>query len=212
MVMRNSVFGLLLLLFFFAESQAGEAVKISSRLSLHYDLPNGWVASAEPPQFLVDQMAEHMEHDAAAKGHYPSKKQMETAARKRLTTSEVLLYNPQTYAYMSLDFSQLRQGEQAPSQKTIELSTRYAAESLRNEEGVSDLRSSDRPVEISGAWHAHRFDATYRHHDKPMAFIGVVGFTSPYWFYFYFTDFQRNEQDRKNAEAILRKISIDAEK
>ncbi|PLX89307.1 MAG: hypothetical protein C0619_11610 [Desulfuromonas sp.] len=207
--MRNSGLVFLFVLLFFVDSQAGETLQISSRLSLHYDLPNGWVSAAEPPQFLVDEMAEHMEHEAAAKGRHPNRKQLESAARKRYSENEVLLYNPQSYAHMSLDFSQLRQGEKPPSRDTIKLSTRYAAESLRNEEGVTDLRSTDTPIEISGAWYAHRFDSHYKHHDKTMDFIGVVGFSSSYWFYFYFTDFERDEQDRKRAETFLSTIRID---
>lgn len=188
---------------------SAETVDISSSVKIHFDVPSGWVSSPEPPDFLINEMAEHIEHDALAKGHHPSPEQLQQAARKRFEENEVLLYNPQTYSFLSIDFSSLRQGEKPPSHNSIKLSTRYAGESLSNEEGVTDFSSDSSSINIRGAWYAHRLDSRYKHHDKPMAFIGVVGFTSPYWFYFYYTDYLGNESDRKDAEKILQTIRIE---
>lgn len=198
-----------LLFTFFTSSLFAETVDISSNIRLHFELPAGWISNLDPSPFLVDEMAEHIKHDAAGKGRHPSEEQLRQAARKRFKDNEALLYNPETHAFMSLDFSSLRQGEHAPSHKSIKLSTRYAGESLSNEEGVTDVTTDSSNIDILGAWYAHRFDSSYKHHDKPMAFIGVVGFVSPYWFYFYYTDYLGNAQDRVSAEKILKSIRIE---
>jgi hypothetical protein len=197
------------LLLFVASPLSAETVTISSKLRVHFEVPPGWVSNPDPPQFLVDEMAEHIEHDAAQKGRHPSRDQLQKAARARFASNEALLFNPHSHAFMSLDFSPLSQGERAPSDKTIKLSARYAGESLGQEEGVTELTTQPSQVAVAGAWYAQRFDSRYKHHDKPMAFTGIVGFVSPYWFYFYYTDYLENRQDRESAEKILQSIRIE---
>ncbi|HKJ05405.1 MAG TPA: hypothetical protein VJ974_07410 [Geopsychrobacteraceae bacterium] len=187
-----------------------ETVDISSKLKLHFDIPDTWVSDLEPPQALVDIMAEHIGHDAAQKGRHPSQGELQQLARKRFAENEALLFNPESHAFLSLDFSPLRQGERAPSHKSIKLSARYAGESLSNEEGVSDLTTTESDIEIDGAWYSHRFDATYKHHDNPISFTGIVGFASPYWFYFYYTDYLRDSRDREALEKIIRSLKIES--
>ena len=197
------------LLFFFTSPLSAETVDISSNLKVHFEVPSGWVSNPKPPQYLVDEMAEHISHDAAAKGRYPSKDQVQKIALERFGENEALLFNPQSHAYISLDFSPLRQGERPPSQQSITLSARYAGESLGQDEGVTDITTEDSNAEIFGAWYAQRFDSRYKHHDQAMAFTGIVGFASPYWFYFYYTDYLKDPMDRKAVEKILKSIRID---
>lgn len=198
-----------LLVLFATSPLFAETVDISDSLRVHFELPSGWVSNLEPPQFLVDKMAEHIKHDAAKKQRYPSKEQLQQAALKRFKSNEALLYNPDSEAFMSLDFSSLGQGDKAPSHKSIKLSTRYAGESLSNEGGVTELTTDNTNIDIQGSWYAHRFDASYKQHGRPMAFTGVVGFVSPYWFYFYYTDYLKNEQDRVSVEKILKSVRVE---
>jgi len=198
-----------LLFLFFTNSLFAETVEISSSLRVHIVLPTGWVSNLDPPQFLVDEMAEHIKHNTEKKQRYPSNEQLQEAARKRLKNNEAFLYNPVSQAFMSIDFSRLGQGDEAPSHKSIKLSTRYAGESLSNEEGVTDLTTDNTNIDVLGAWYAHRFDSSYKHHGKPMAFTGVVGFVSPYWFYFYYTDYLNNKEDRISVEKILKSVRIE---
>lgn len=207
--MRATLFVILFICLFGVQS-AAETVDISSDLRLHFEIPAGWVSNPEPPQFLLDEMAEHIEHDAEEKGQHPTEEQLQRAARKRFADNEALLYNPKTHSFMSLDFSHLRQGEKPPSHKSIKLSARYAGESLSNEEGVTEAKTETANIEIRGAWYAQRFDSSYKHHERPMAFIGVVGFVSPYWFYLYYTDYLSDDQDRVAAESILQSILIES--
>lgn len=186
------------------------SIDISKTLTVHFDIPGGWVSNQDPPQFLVDDMAEHVKHDAELKGQHPSKEQVQQIARKRFADNEALLFNPKSHAFMSLDFSRLRQGEHPPSHNSIKMSATYAGESLSGEEGVTDATIKISDTEIMGAWYAQRFDASYKHHEQPMVFTGIVGFVSPYWFYFYFTDYLADQQDRKAAETILKSIRIES--
>lgn len=197
------------LVLIFCSHAGAEAVDISSNLRLYFTVPDGWVSDSDPPQFLVEEMAEHIEHDAESKGQHPTSEQLQRAARQRFKDNEVLVYNPRTHSFMTLDFSRLRQGERPPSQNSIELSARYAGESLGNEEGVSKLSTRTSSANVAGAWYAHRLDASYRHHDKPMVFVGIVGFSTPFWFYFYYTDYQADDRDRDSAEMLLKSIRLE---
>lgn len=198
-----------IILLLFVSPLHAETVDISSKLKLHFDVPAGWISNLEPPQHLIDEMAEHIKHDAEQKGRHPSADQLIKAARKRFEINEALLYNPKTYSFLSLDFSSLRQGEREPSLKSIKLSARYAGESLKNEEGVSNLTTKSSDFVINGARYVHRFDSTYDHHNKAMAFVGVVGYVPSYWFYFYYTDYLLDEADREKAEQVLKSIRLE---
>ncbi len=187
---------------------SAESVKISEKLSVEYSIPEGWVRADEPPEKLVAIMAEHIGHEAEEKGQSPSEEQLLKAASKRLSANEVLLFNPETLAHMSIDFSSLRQGEKAPSRKSIQLSAKYAGESLEQEEGVSNLKGQSRNAEITGAWYAHLYEANYLHHDEQMFFSGTIGYAEPYWFYFYYSDYLKDPADRDKAEQLLKTLKI----
>ena len=187
---------------------SADEYKISASTMLQLTIPEGWQLAVEPPPKLLQEMAEHISHDAAEKGYSPTKDQLLDAAQKRLTANEILLYNPQTMANMSIDFSPLRQGEREPSSKSIKLSAKYAGESLEQEEGVSQLNGNSFETQINGARHAYRYDANYLHHEEKMAFSGIIGFAAPYWFYFYYTDYLHAPADADRAQQVFDSIQI----
>jgi len=205
--MKRSII-LLISAFFFCSVASAEEIEISPTTSLQFSVPTGWLLADKPPMNLLEEMAEHISHEAAAKGHSPSKDQLLSAARKRLAENEVILYNPKTISHLTLDFSPLRQGERAPSEKSIKLSAKYAGESLEQEEGVSQHSGKTYETSVDGAWYAYRYDASYLHHDEKMAFSGVIGFKEPYWFFFYYTDYMQDPADRERLEQVLKSIKI----
>lgn len=186
-----------------------ETVQIAEKTALHFEVPPDWRWSNTPPQSVLAEVAEHIGHEAAAKGQAPSQKQLLAAAQTRLAANEVFLYNPQSSAYMTLDLSPLHQGERPPGKETIELSARYAGQSLEQEEGVEKLQGQTSEYSIVGAWYAYRYNANYLHHDHKMYFSGVIGFSSPYWFFFYFTDYQNDAADKQKAEQLFESIRIE---
>lgn len=185
-----------------------ETVHISNLISIVFDIPEGWVQAKEPPQPMLEIFAEHIGHEAEEKGHSPSHEQLIEAAQKRLKTNDVILYNPNTNAHMLLDMSPLRRGEKAPSKNSIRLSAKYAGQSLEQEEGVTNLTGQSSAFSIPGAWYAYRYDADYLHHDEKMRFSGVVGFISPYWFYYYHTNYLKDPADLEKAEKIFKTLHI----
>lgn len=189
-----------------------ETIQISASTSLHFSIPSGWQWAKEPPESILAEIAEHIGHEAAEKGQTPSNNQLLEAARKRLSANEVLLYNPQSTAYTTLDLSPLHQGERPPGKEAIKLSAKYAGQSLEQEEGVNQLQGQTEKFSIDGAWYAHRYNANYMHHDEKMYFSGVIGFSSPYWFFFYYTDYLKDPADRQKAEEIFKSIRIETEK
>ncbi len=195
-------------LFFLPTFSFAETVHISNLTSIVYEIPDGWVRAEEPPQALLDIFAEHIEHEAQEKGYSPSLEQLQDAAKKRLDANEVLLYNPRTNAHITIDMSHLRRGEKVPSKKSIQLSAKYAGQSLEQEEGVSGLTGKSSEATVSGAWYANRYDADYLHHEEKMRFSGIIGFVSPYWFYFYSSDYLKDPADRKKIDQFLETISI----
>ena len=192
----------------YALNAQAENLEITGSISLDLRVPEGWQLADKTPQKLLEIMAEHIRHDAEEKGYVPSEEQLLTAAEKRLSANEALLYNPETLAHMSLDFSPLRQGERAPSEKSVRLSAKYAGESLEQEEGVSELAGKVQKFPVEGAWYAYRYDANYLHHDEKTAFSGIIGFITNNWFYFYYTDYQKDPEDRKRAEEMLKELKI----
>ncbi len=206
--MRKAL-ALLLSLALFPALSIAETVHISNLTSIVFDIPQGWVKASEPPEPLLEILAEHIGHETLEKtGTLPGQEQLIEAAEKRMASNEVIIYNPQTNAHMTLDFSMLRAGEKAPSKKAIKLSAEYAGQSLEQEEGVTGLQGESQETTVSGAWYAYRYDAGYRHHEEEMHFSGVIGFISPYWFYFYFTDFKKDPGDQEKAEQLLNSINI----
>ena len=141
---------------------------------------------------LVEEMAEHIAHEAEAQGASPSREQILDVARKRLAANEAILYHDASGAHLYIDFSALDPGQKPPSSKTLRNSAKYAAQSLVGEEGVSDVDWEVSAIKVQGAREAFLLAADYRHHDDPVRFLGVIGFAgSDQWFFFYYTDYLR---------------------
>jgi len=181
---------------------------VGDGLVLEVDLPAGWVASAAPPDFLVAEMAENLEHEAIANGQSPTGQQLREAATQRLAANEAYIYREPTGARLVVDFSPLRPGEAPAAADDVAASARFAAEGMKAEEGVSDVRAETAPVEVAGAGAAHRLEVDYRYYDRPMKFLGIVGFAEPYWFYLYYTDALADRADLAAARGMLNTLRL----
>lgn len=199
---------LISLLWLSCQTATAASVQISEKLSVDFSQPAGWQLALEPPQVLIDEMAEHIAQKSSSKGYQPSQAQLLEAARKRLAINEVLLYNPVSKASFTIDFSRLRQGEKAPSEKAIELSAKYSGESLAGEEGVSNLHGQVSKTSIPGSSYSYKYDADYRQDQVQRHFSGIIGFIEPYWFYFYYNGPREDPLDRERAEAVFRSLRL----
>ena len=184
-------------------------VQINSDLTVGLAIPGQrWELARQIPEFLVEDQAEHLARELGGQGRNVSREELVALARKRLGTNELFLFNPATKAHLEVDFSPLFAQETAPSEEAVALSVRYAAESLSREEGVSDVRTRSKKVLVHGALAAYRLDAEFLMHGSRTRFVGVVGFYSPYWFYFYFTDPMKDPEDYEEMGNILKSLAI----
>ena len=169
--------------------------------------PN-WVVSQEVPEALVDETAEHLQHELEAQGkQVPAEKVLEQA-RKRLAANELFIYNPKTGATLTIDFSPLRGDESHPRRSTIEQSAEFAAQGLAEEEGLNDVTYSASKTSLLGLQYAYRIDANFQKHDAATRFLGVVGFAAPYWCYFYYTDPLQDPQDFSEMSSLLQEMVV----
>lgn len=195
---------LLSALLMFPMTLSAETLRIGADLTVDFTLPGDrWVMTREAPAFLLEETVEHLEHELAAQGKHPDSDALKRAAEKRLAANEAYLCNPASHACMVIDFSPLREGEEAPGKRAIAASARYAGEGLEDEEGLSEVRQKNGSTRVKGADAAYRIDATFRSHGEPRRFLGIVGFRAPYWFYFYYTDPLKDLNDYGEMEAIL---------
>lgn len=209
--MRKAFCLSLLFLFTLPLSLPAETLELVPGLALQVELPGArWSISREAPSFLVEETAEHLEHELLAQGKKVDPAALEAAARKRLAANEAYIVNTASRAYLSIDFSPLREGERAPSKKAVAASAKYAGEGLVDEEGATEVSQKSDRTELEGAEAAYRVDASFRMHGEPRKFIGIVGFRAPYWFYLYYTDSLRDSADIHEMEQILRTLVLSA--
>ncbi|MGE4580689.1 MAG: hypothetical protein AB7F21_14260 [Desulfuromonadales bacterium] len=181
---------------------------LSDDMVLGIRLPgDNWQISSEPPMTLVEEMAEHIEHELEEKGQLanpPTREQLKNAALKKLQSNEGYVFNPATGAHLDVDISRLGEGDVAPSARGVENSARYAVSSLEGDEGVSAVVAQVEKARLAGAQYAWRISADYKMHEEPRRFVGIVAFASPYWVYLYYTDPLKNDTDYGEMEEMLR--------
>lgn len=209
--MRKAFWLSLVFLFTLPLSLPAETLQLVPGVVLKVELPSDrWSISREAPPFLVEEIAEHLEHELLAQGKKVDPAALQEAAQKRLAANEAYIVNAASGAYLAIDFSALREGEAAPGKKAIAASAKYAGEGLVDEEGATEVRQKSSKTELRGAEFAYRVDASFRMHDEPRKFIGIVGFRAPYWFYLYYTDPLRDGGDIREMEQILQTLALSA--
>lgn len=187
----------------------GTLLAVAPGLSVGISIPSEkWVVAAEAPDFLVDEMAEHIAHDLEALGKAADRGTIETAVAKRLAANEYFIFSPASGAHMEIDFSPLESSELVPSRDSVARSARYAADSLESEEGIEDLSSEVERAHVYGADYAYRLQARFMKHDVPTRFYGLIGFVDTSWFFIYYTDAGRDDEDYPQALQVLRSVQV----
>ncbi len=187
----------------------GTLLSVAPELSVSIEIPNEkWIIASVAPDFLIEEMAEHIIHDLEAQGKVADLKSIEMAVKKQLAANEHFIFNPVSRSHMEIDFSPLEPGESTPSRHVVALSARYAAESLESEEGIGELSYEVDKVRIYGADYAYRLQARFMKHDVPTRFCGLIGFVDTSWFYIYYMDSGRDNDDYPQAVEILHSMQV----
>lgn len=187
---------------------AADDIAVGEGLILRIDVPAGWTLYREAPAALIEETAEHVAHEAEAAGKHPSAEQIRQVAAKRLAANEAILYHPASGSHLDIDFSPLKDNESPPSRTGLKNSARYAGQSLESEEGVSAVETRVVPTEVAGSEEAYRLEAEYRHHDQPVTFIGIIGYSQRHWYFLYFTAPGQHTMALQEIEQILDSMKI----
>lgn len=169
-----------------------------------------WSVSTEPTAELVEHLAEHVVEEAAEKGKQLTAEQARQVALKRARNNQLFVTNGNSGAHLAISFAPLKEGESAPTARTVALSAKYAAEGV-SDEGWKVISSRHAVTAIKGAKSARWFAIDYTHEGERGLFMGVVGFAHPYWFWFYGNDHLETPEDRKFLEQLMLGIEIQTE-
>lgn len=197
-----------LLLAFHVSPLAAEEIVVDGGYVVSLKPAEGWVVYTSAPEPLIEEIAEHVEHESMAQGYHPSPDQLREAALKRLDANEAIVYHAASKSHLDIDFSPIGPKEMAPNLKTLKGSAGYALQSLEGEEGVSGLKHEIRVVNVAGAGEAARLEASYKHHDESVNFIGIIGYVDRAWFFVYATVFGEDPTLLREAQLILGSVEI----
>ena len=185
-----------------------DTINVGKGLVMEIPVQEGWTIYQEPPSALVEETAEHISHEAKAQGANPEKEKLLMLARKRLAANEAILYHELSGAHLDIDFSPLDTGEKPPQERNLRDSAKYAVQSLEGEEGVTDVVWDVERMKIEGAEDAFVLSASYKHHEQPVRFLGVIGFAAPQWFFFYYTDYGKAADTFEGMQQMLDAVVI----
>lgn len=186
-----------------------ETAQVMPGLALEFSLPSDrWTLSKRAPEFLVEELAGRLGEGMLKKARKAGITNAKDAARKMLSANELFIYNEDSGAHLDVDFSAIGADEKPPSKRTVAYSARSAGESLVGEEGLSDVTHKTKKVRVEGARNAYRLDAGFRRLGDKIRFVGVIGFTDPYWFFFYYTDHLKDQRDLNDMERILKSLKL----
>jgi len=181
-------------------------ITVAEKLVLEIELSPGWTLQLEPPEALVDELALHVAHDPAAAG--ATEEQIRAVARKRLAANEAILFHAVSGAHLDIDFSPLAPGEPEPDARSVRRSAEAAVLSLEHEDDVSELVWDIAPAKLAGVPATFLLSASYLLHERPMIFLGYVGYVEKYWFFLYFTASGDAPEVRREIQAMLSRATI----
>jgi hypothetical protein len=177
---------------------------------LHLSLPSEhWTISSVPPEFLVDEMAGHLNDGMLKMARQAGIEDRRGAALHLLSQNELFVYQAATGAHMQIDFSRLRDGESVPSRKTVEVSAEYSGQALVNEDDVDLDNFEVVAFDLPGTSATFRLSAEYDKHGRRYNFVGLIGYADPYWVYFYYTEPSSADSDTEEIDSLMSSISIE---
>lgn len=171
----------------------GASFELSPGLTVDLDLNRDrWQVASEPPEQVVLQVAGN-----------PGPASLEKA-RRILSVNELFIWSETSGSFLMIDISPQKEGEGLPSMRAIEISTDYAGQALMAEDGVTDVDYDRSKVTIAGIDKACLLTANFQKEELPRKFLGVVGFSKPYWIYLYYNDRLENGRDFADMEKIIK--------
>lgn len=184
---------------------------VGNDLQLALTLPDAsWQLSTKAPSFVAQKMIDHLRHELSASGHHMDEQRLLRLARQRLSANEGFVANEASKAYLMIDFSPLRHPDaDPPGWEDLHGSAYGALLALENEAGISNLKSDISTLRIAGGHKAWRIEARYLLDGKPRLFIGIIGYSAPYRFYFYYNDCLCLAQDRRDMEQIFSSMRLE---
>jgi hypothetical protein len=171
------------------------------------DVAAPWSVSTEPNQELVEHLAEHVLEEAASQGKKLTDEQARRVAMNRARHNQLFVVNEKSGAHLLISFSPLKEGESAPSARSVAESAKSAVAGV-GDEGWEVASASYATTAVQGAQIAQWFAIDYTHEGEPSKFMGIVGFAHPYWFWFYSTDHLENPEDQDVLERLMLETKI----
>lgn len=171
----------------------GANFELAPGLTVDLDLdPERWQVAAEPPEQVILQVAGNSGPASVEK------------ARRILSFNELFIWSETSGSFLMIDISPQKEGENPPSMKAIKISTDYAGQALMAEDGVTDVDYDISKVRINGIDKSCLLTADFQKGERPRKFLGVVGFTKPYWVYLYYNDQLENSSDFAEMEKMIK--------
>lgn len=186
-----------------------EVLKIMPGWQLQVALPNEeWQAGLQPPPFLIEERLTHLSDGMLAMMKEKGVTDRRQAVEAMLGRNEAFIFNSATGAHLDVDFSPLGETDEAPTAETLRNSAEFAGQALAAEENYTEVAYRVSTASIAGLESVQRLDASYLRDGQPGEFIGLIGFRSPYWVFFYYTDPEADAEDRRDMAAILGSLRV----
>lgn len=210
----KKIYSLLLTLLLFAPSFINaEETRLVSNTLFQYELPSDrWQVSQQAPQLAIDAMYVDLVHGKEKKGESYDPEKLKEMAEKFLKTNNLYIFNPATEAYLMVSIAPFKEEAGIPGKKNIRASAKWAAEAIAEHaeiENLSTYNTSVEMIEIPGVKFAAKVDSNYplfgeRHH-----FIGIIGYSHPYWVFIYYNDKLKQSQDLSEMKKLLDSFKFD---
>lgn len=189
-----------------------EPHRLSSNSSIEFDLPSDrWQVSSEPPQLAIDAMYVDLVHMKKNKGESYDPEKLRAMAVKFMQVNNLYIYNEQTEAYLMVSLSPYSEKSGKPDAAAVKKSAQWAVDAIAEHAEVDDLSgytATVEPVEIPGIAFSRQIDADHPLFGEPHHFIGIIGYSHPYWVFLYYNDKKKDEKDLVEMRQILSSIRI----
>lgn len=192
---------------------SAEPQRLSSNTLIHYELPGDkWQVSSTPPQLAIDAMYADLVFGKKQKGEDYDPEKLRQMATKFVQINNLYIYNEESEAYLMISISPFDEKHGPPKKKHIKKSAKWAVDAILEHADVSDLSSftsSTSFIEVPGMNYAARIDADYPMFGEPHHFIGIIGYSHPYWVFMYYNDKLKDSDDLKEMKNIISSIKFD---
>ncbi len=211
--MKRPALSILLLLMMYPLQVSADSQRLPSNTSIHYDLPSSrWQVSSEPPKLAIDAMYADLVHGKKKKGEDFDPEELRQKAVGYMQVNNLYIYNELTEAYLMVSISPFSETAGPPDRKAVRRSAEWAANAIGEHADVNDLSPFGMllaDIEIPGLKYAVQIDTDYPLFGEAHHFIGIIGFSHPYWVFLYYNDKVRERRDLEEMRGILASIRFE---